>query len=70
MENNEAENERLRKLLDHKYRLRDISNSMKHNNICITGVTEEEWEKGTECLFEQIIAENFLNLRQEIVIQV
>ena len=29
------------------------------------GVSEEEWEKGIEGLFEQIIAENFPNLGKE-----
>ena len=47
MENNEAEKKRERKILDHKCRLRELSNFIKLNNIHITGVPEkEEWKKG------------------------
>ena len=69
MENNEAEKKRARKLLNHKGRFRELSDSMEQNNICIIGVPEEEeQEKGAEVLFEQIIAENFPNLKKETVI--
>ena len=35
------------KTLDHECRLRECDNSIKHNNIHIVGVPEEEeWEKG------------------------
>ena len=44
---------------------------MKCNNIPILGVPEEEeWGKGAEGLFEQIIAEDFPNLGKETGIQV
>ena len=39
---NEAEKKRERKLLDHKERIRELSNSVKWNNIHIIGVPEEE----------------------------
>ena len=66
MENNKAEKKRERKPLDHKGRLRELSDSKKWNNIHIIGVPEdEEQEKGAEGLFEQIIAENFSNLKEE-----
>jgi len=46
VENNEAEQKRERKILDHKSRLRELSGSIKHSNICIIGVPEEEeWGK-------------------------
>ena len=46
--------------------LRDLCDNIKHTNICITGVTEgEERNKVAENLFEEIIAENFPNLRKE-----
>ena len=49
-----------KKLLGHERRNRDLSDSMKQNNICIIGVSEEEkTEKGADGLCEQIIAENF-----------
>ena len=43
---------------------------MKHKNIYIIGVPEEEWENEAEDLFEQIIAENISNLEKETGIQV
>ena len=53
-------------MLDHECTLRELSDSIKHNNIHIIGVPEEEGkEKGVEGLFEQIIAENFPNLEKE-----
>ena len=64
MENNEAEKKRERKILDHECRLRELSNSLKHNKIHIIGVPEEEKEKGAESLFEQIRAENFPYLQK------
>ena len=42
MVNNEAEKKRERKLLDHKYRLRELSNPTKYNSIPNVGVPEEE----------------------------
>ena len=51
--------------------LRDLWDNIKHANIHIVGVSErEEREKGTENLFEEIIAENFPNLGKETDIQV
>ena len=44
---------------------------MKHNNIYIVGIPQgEESEQGIKNLFEEIMAENFLNLVKEIDIQV
>ena len=40
MENNEAEKKRERKILDHECRLRELSNSLKHNKIHIIEVPE------------------------------
>jgi len=49
--------------MQHKNRLRELRDSIKHNSIHIIGVPEEaEREKGTENLFEEIIAEIFPNL--------
>ena len=70
MENNEAEKKRKKKL-DHEGRLRELSDSIKHNNTCIIGVPEKEkMEKGAESLFEQIIAENFPNVGKGTDIQI
>ena len=57
------EKKRETKAKEHNIRIRDLSDSLKRNNIWIIGVPEnEEREKGVEGLCEQIIAENFPNL--------
>ena len=62
---------RERKALQHKCRLRELSNSIKHKNIHIIGVPEEQKRaKGAEDLLEQIIAENFPNLGKETNIKI
>ena len=49
-------------------RLRDLLDNIKCINIHILEIPEgEESEKGPEKIFEEIIAENFLNIRKEIV---
>ena len=51
--------------------LRDLWDNIKRTNIRIRGVPEEEEKKkGTEKIFEEIIAENFPNMGKEIVNQV
>ena len=51
--------------------LRDLWDNIKRNNIRIIGVLEgEEREKGPEKIFEEIIVENFPNMRKEIATQV
>ena len=65
MEHNEAAMKRERKILGHECRLREISDTIKCNNIHIIGVPEEERIKESEGLFEQIIVENFHNLGKE-----
>ena len=51
--------------------LRDLWDNIKHRNIRIIGVSEEEEKKkGTEKIFEEIIVQNFPNMRKEIVNQV
>ena len=46
MGNDDAEKKREKKLLDHEGRIRDLSDSMKQNNIHIIGAPEEETERG------------------------
>ena len=41
---------------------RDLWDNIKHTNIRIIGVPEEEKKKGTEKIFEEIIVENFPNM--------
>ena len=51
--------------------LRDLWDNIKHTNIQITGVPEEEErKKGCEKIFEEIIVENFPNMEKEIINQV
>ena len=51
--------------------LRDLWDNIKHTNIRIIEVPdEEEKKKGTEKIFEETIVENFLNMGKEIVNQV
>ena len=39
-----------------------MQNNMKHNNIHIIGIPEEEEEQGLENLLEKVMMENFPNL--------
>ena len=51
--------------------LRDLWDNIKHTNIRIIVVPQEEVKKkGTEKIFEEIIVENFPNMGKEIVNQV
>ena len=51
--------------------LRDLWDNIKHTNIWIIGVPEEEEKKKEyEKIFEEIIVENFSNMEKEIVNQV
>ena len=51
--------------------LRDLWDNIKHTNIWIIRVPEEEEKmKGYENFFEEIIVENFPNLKKEIFNQV
>ena len=50
--------------------LREIWDNFKCTNIHIIGVPEgEEREKGPEKIFKEIIAENFPNIRKELLAQ-
>ena len=51
--------------------LRDFWDNIKHTNIQIIGVPEEEEKKkGYEKIFEEIIVENYPNMENEIVNQI
>ena len=65
MENDEGEKKRDKKILDHEGRIRDLSDSMTHNNVRIIRVPEEEREKGAKGVLKEITAENFPNLGKE-----
>ena len=50
--------------------LRDLWDNIKHTNIRIIGVPEEEKKKWYEKIFEEITVENVPNMGEEIVNQV
>ena len=50
--------------------LRDLWDHVKHTNIQIIRVPEEEKKKEYEKFFEEIIAEHFPSMEKEIVNQV
>ena len=43
---------------------------MKHSNIRIIGVSEEDKKKAYEKILEEIIVENFRKMEKEIITQV
>ena len=48
----------------HKSNIRDLSDNIKQANLHITGIPEgKEKEKGIENIFEEIMVENFSNLK-------
>ena len=68
---NEAEKKWETKAKVHDLRIREISDSLKRNNITIIGLPEEEErEIGVEGLCEQIIALNFLNMGKDTDIKI
>ena len=52
-------------------KVRELSDALKRNNLCIIGIPEEE-ERGesAEGVLEEIIAENFPDLRKEKGIEI
>ena len=51
--------------------LRDLWDNIKHTNIQIIGIPEEEEkEKGSEEIFEELIVQNFPNMGKEMAMQV
>ena len=71
MEITTAEQNKEKKMKRTEDSLRDLWDNIKHNNICIIGLPEEEErEKGPEKIFEEIIVEKFPNMGKEIVTQV
>ena len=71
METTTAEQNKEKKMKRIEYSLRDLWDNIKHTNIRIIGVPEqEEKKKGTEKISEEIIVENFPIMGKEIVNQV
>ena len=60
MEITTAEQNKEKRMKRIEDRVRDLWDNIKHTNIRIIGVPEEEEKKkGTEKIFEEIIGENF-----------
>ena len=66
----DAEQKREKRLKTNEESLRELWDNIKRTNIRIIGVPEvEEREKGTEKIFQEIIAENFPDMGQELLTQ-
>ena len=71
MEITTAEQDKEKRMKRIEGSLRDLWDHIKHTNIRIIGVPEEEEKKkGYEKILEEIIVENFPNMGKEIVNQV
>ena len=71
MEKEESEKKKDKKIQDQEWRIRELRDAIKQNNIHIIGIPEEEEkEKGVEVVFQQIIADNFPNLGKETDIEI
>ena len=61
----------IKKIQECEGRIRELSDAIKQNNICIIGIPkEEERHKGAEGVLEQIITENFPDLGKEKGIEI
>ena len=62
---------KIKKIKRNEENLRDLQDSVKHPNIQIIGVPEEEdKKKDDEKILEEIIVENFPKMGKEIITQV
>ena len=68
---NEAERKKEKRIKGNEDNLRDLCNNVKHSNIQIIGVPEEEDNrKGHDKILEGITGENFPKMGREIATQV
>ncbi|KAF0881756.1 LORF1 protein, partial [Crocuta crocuta] len=71
IEKEEAEKDRDKLIQEHERRVLELSDTIKLSNIHIIGILEEEESgKGAEGVLEQIIAENFHNLKKETDVEI
>ena len=67
----EEQNKGKKQMKTNEYTLRDLWDNLKHTKIQIIGILEEEEkEKGSKKIFEEIIVENFPSMGKEIATQV
>ena len=70
VEINELERKQEKRIKRNEDNLRDLQDNMKHSNIWIIGVPEEEYKKkGHGKILEETIFENFPEMGKEIVTQ-
>ena len=70
VEINESERKKEKRIKRKEDNLRDNQDNIKHPNIQIIGVPEEDKKKGHEKILELIIVENFPKMGKEIATQV
>ena len=71
VEINESQRKKEKRMKRNENKLRDLQGNIKHLNIRIIGVPEEEDKnKDHEKILEEIIVENFPKMGKEIIIQV
>ena len=71
VEINETGGKKKKRIKINENNIRDLWDNVKHPNIRIIGVPEEEDKtKGPEKILEEIIVENFLKMGKEILTQV
>ena len=70
VEINEAEGKKEKRMKRNEDNLRDLWDNVKHLNIRIIGVPEEDKKKGHEKILEEIIVENFPKMGKEIATKV
>ena len=70
VEINESERKQEQRIKRNEDNLRDLQDNMKHPNIRIIGVPEEDKKKDHEKIQEEIIVENFPKMEKEIITQV
>ena len=70
VEINESERKKEKWIKRNEDHLRDLQDNIKHHNIRIIGVPEEDKKKDYEKILEEIIVENFPKMGKEIITQV
>ena len=70
VEINETERKKEKRIERNEDNLRDLWDNVKHPNIQIIGVPEEDKKKDHEKILEEIIVENFPKMGKEIITQV
>ena len=61
----------IKKIQEYEWKIRELSDALKRNNLHIIGIPEEEERgKGADGVLEEIIAENFPDLGKEKGIEI